>query len=129
MKHIDWAVHILSELGYSLVSVIPETILQTAWSEVYRFQTKLGFVYLKKVPAALALESDVIKLLERQFQAHVPHILAASPEFHCFLMQYAGTPLHDVFKEEFLVDLLIETMHHTPPCNYKLLIISNISLH
>jgi aminoglycoside/choline kinase family phosphotransferase len=112
MKHIQWANRILNELGYRLENTIPETILQTAWSEVCRFQTNLGFVYLKKVPAALALEAEVIQLLEKQFQAHVPHILAAAPEYHCFLMQDAGTPLHEVFKEGFQADLLIDTMDH-----------------
>ncbi|HAT4400006.1 aminoglycoside phosphotransferase family protein [Legionella quateirensis] len=110
--HIEWALSALNELGYQLKTLIPEIILDTAWSEVSRFQTNLGLVYLKKVPSALSLEANVILLLQKQFNAPVPKILAHNQEFHCFLMQDAGIPLHDVFKQEFRPNLLIDTMHH-----------------
>ncbi|HHZ4597804.1 hypothetical protein [Legionella pneumophila] len=60
--HIEWALSALNELGYQLKTLIPEIILDTAWSEVSRFQTNLGLVYLKKVPSALSLEANVILL-------------------------------------------------------------------
>ncbi|HAT2049053.1 TPA: phosphotransferase [Legionella pneumophila] len=110
--HIEWALSVLNDLGYQLEITKPEIILNTAWSEVCRFQTNLGLVYLKKVPAALSLEISVIRLLQKQFNAPVPHILAHNQELHCFLMQDAGIPLHDVFKQEFKPNLLIDTLHH-----------------
>ncbi|CZI43197.1 TPA: phosphotransferase [Legionella pneumophila] len=110
--HIEWALSSLNDSGYQLETLIPEIILDTAWSEVCRFQTNLGFVYLKTVPSALSLEANVIQLLQKQFNASVPHIIAHNQELHCFLMQDAGIPLHEVFKQEFKPNLLIDTMYH-----------------
>jgi hypothetical protein len=110
--HIEWALSALNNLGFQIEPITPEIILDTAWSEVCRFQTNFGSVYLKKVPAALSLEANVILLLQQQFNAPVPQILAHNQEHHCFLMQDAGIPLHDVFKQEFRPNLLIDTMHH-----------------
>lgn len=115
-SHIEWAISILNDLGYAHEPIKTEIILDTAWSQVCRFQTKFGTVYLKEVPAALSLEVSVIQLLHEQFNAPVPHILAYNQELHCFLMQDAGIPLHDVFKQEFMPNLLIDAMH-----NYTLL--------
>ncbi|KTD53469.1 Phosphotransferase enzyme family protein [Legionella santicrucis] len=112
MNHIQWATEALHDLGYPLKTPIPEIVLETAWSKVYRFHTDLGWVYLKKVPQALALEPQVIKLLATQFKAHVPQVLAENTEHHCFLMQDAGIPLHDVFKQGFNADILIQTLQH-----------------
>ena len=109
---IQWAINVLNDSGYALENPKPEIILDTAWSQVCRFQTRLGLVYLKKVPSGLSLEPNVIKLLQEQFNAPVPHILAQNEKLHCFLMQDAGIPLHDVFKQEFNADILIDTMHH-----------------
>ncbi|KTC83177.1 phosphotransferase [Legionella cincinnatiensis] len=115
-SHIEWAISILNDLGYAHEPIKTEIILDTAWSQVCRFQTKFGMVYLKEVPVALSLEVSVIQLLHEQFNAPVPHILAYNQELHCFLMQDAGIPLHDVFKQEFMPNLLIDAMH-----NYTLL--------
>lgn len=110
--HIEWALSALNDLGYHPKTRKPEIILDTAWSEVCRFQTNLGLIYLKKVPSALSLEANVILLLQKQFNAPVPQIIAHNQELHCFLMQDAGIPLHEVFKQEFKPNLLIDTMHH-----------------
>ncbi|CZL28582.1 aminoglycoside phosphotransferase family protein [Legionella pneumophila] len=110
--HIEWALSTLNDLGYHLETTKPEIILDTAWSQVCRFHSKLGLIYLKKVPSVLSLEADVIKLLQEQFNAPVPHILAHNQELHCFLMQDAGIPLHNVYKQGFRPDILIDTMHH-----------------
>ncbi|WP_061637561.1 aminoglycoside phosphotransferase family protein, partial [Legionella pneumophila] len=102
----------LNNLGFQIEPTKPEIILDTAWSEVCRFQTNFGLVYLKKVPSALSLETNVIQLLQQQFNAPVPQILAHNQELNCFLMQDAGIPLHDVFKQEFRPNLLIDAIHH-----------------
>ena len=110
--HIEWALDALNDLGYQLETLRPQIILETAWSQVCRFQTKLGLVYLKKVPSALSLEISVIQLLQEQFHARVPKVFAHNQKLFCFLMQDAGIPLHDVFKQEFRPNLLIDTLHH-----------------
>lgn len=111
-SHIEWALSTLNDSGYLLETTKPEIVLDTAWSEVCRFQTNLGLVYLKKVPSALSLEANVIQLLQKQFNAPVPQIIAHNQELHCFLMQDAGISLHEVFKQEFKSNLLIDMMHH-----------------
>lgn len=108
--HIQWAMHTLNALGYSLLHPRPETILATAWSEVTRFQTSQGFVYLKKVPPSLALEASVIQMLQKQFQANVPTLLAQNAKQHCFLMIDAGISLQEYFKQAFIPDVLIDTL-------------------
>jgi aminoglycoside/choline kinase family phosphotransferase len=110
--HIQWAIETLNSSGYRLENTNPEIILETAWSQVYRFLTNRGFVYLKKVPPALWLEVNVIELLQEQFYAPVPHILAQNQENHCFMMRDAGVPVHDFFKQEFNANVLIEAMQH-----------------
>ncbi len=89
-----------------------EIVQKNAWSEVCRFQTKLGLAYLKKVPTALSLESHVIQVLEKKFHAPVPHLLAHNQALHCFLMRDAGIPLYEIFKQEFKPDLLIDMLHY-----------------
>ncbi|KTD74951.1 phosphotransferase [Legionella waltersii] len=112
VPHIKWAIVTLSHMGYRLKKIRYEIVQETAWSQVYRFHTNQGLVYLKKVPPALSLEPDVIQLLDKQFHGHVPHILAQNKEQHCFLMQDAGVPLHDYFKQGYNAEVLIETMQH-----------------
>lgn len=109
---IRWAREALKNLGYCLDNPNPEIILETAWSQVFCFQTNHGFVYLKKVLPELSLEISVIKLLQEQFHANVPHILAQNPEYHCFLMKDAGVPLYRFFKQGFNERVLIDVMQN-----------------
>jgi hypothetical protein len=74
---------------------IPEVILQTPWSHVYRFDTDRGYCYLKQVPPGLSLEPQVIYLLRGSCGASVPLLIADHPQSHCFLMQDAGIPLRE----------------------------------
>jgi aminoglycoside/choline kinase family phosphotransferase len=110
VPHIQWAIETLESLGYALKNPNPEHILKTAWSEVSRFHTNEGFIYLKKVPPQLALEIHIIPLLKKQFQAHVPHVIAQHEEYNCFLMIDAGITLHEYFKQQFNPQMFIEAM-------------------
>ena len=49
--HIQWAVATLKEQGYLIQNTTPEIIQQTPWSDVCRFLTNQGYVYLKKTPS------------------------------------------------------------------------------
>ena len=108
---IEWALDTLQRLGYSIQNATPETILQTPWSSVYRFVTQQGYCYLKKVPAALSREPQVIDLLQKTCAAPVPKLIANNPQEHCFLMQDAGIPLREFFKQEFNAELFIKIIH------------------
>ncbi len=108
---IKWALNTLQELGYSIQSRTPEIILQAPWSSVYRFATQQGYCYLKKVPPALSLEVQVIDLLRQTCSASVPKLIAHSSQEHCFLMQDAGIPLREFFKQEFDSELLMGAIH------------------
>lgn len=59
-KIIQWASQYLSSHGYTLKSKLPENVLNTPWSDVVRFATSEGYIYLKHTPALLALEAPVI---------------------------------------------------------------------
>lgn len=108
---IEWALNTLQMLGYSIQSATPETILQAPWSSVYRFSTQQGYCYLKKVPPALSLEVKIIDLLRQTCAASVPKLIAYNPQEHCFLMQDAGIPLREFFKQRFDAELLIRAVH------------------
>lgn len=114
--HIKWAIDSLNDSGYQIQSETPKTIQSTPWSEVYRFTTDKGFVFLKKAPIALSLESKIIKVLHEDFHANVPLVIADNQELHCFLMHDAGIQLHDYFKQEFKANTLIQAIK-----NYTLL--------
>lgn len=86
-SHILWAIKSLNDCGYQIHTSIPETIQNTPWSEVTRFETNQGFIFLKKMPPALSLEPNIINILDKKFHANVPKIIASNHEYHCFLMQ------------------------------------------
>lgn len=109
-SHIMWAINTLKNYGYRIQNAIPEKIQSTPWSEVCRFITAQGFVYLKMVPPGLALEAKIITVLHEQFHAAVPQIIAVDQEQHCFLMCDAGIPLHDFFKQGFQPELFIQVI-------------------
>ncbi len=109
-SHILWAIDTLNDKGYKVKSTIPEIVLNTHWSEVCRFITDQGFFYLKKVPPALSLEANVIKILHQKFHAQVPLIIADSPDLCCFLMHDAGMSLHEFFKQSFQPQLFVQAI-------------------
>ncbi|NNM60179.1 MAG: aminoglycoside phosphotransferase family protein [Legionellales bacterium] len=108
--HVQWAIHTLKEKGYRIQDTIPETIQCTPWSEVCCFITDQGSIYLKKVPSALSLESEVIKILHEKFHANVPQIIAINQKQNCFLMLDSGVQLYDFFKQGFNAEILIQAM-------------------
>ncbi|MDP1574658.1 MAG: aminoglycoside phosphotransferase family protein [Coxiellaceae bacterium] len=115
MKHtIQWAINLLRNHGYEIrKDTIPENILSTPWSTVCRFLTAKGFVYLKKVPPALALEPQVIKILAETFHADVPFVIANNDQENCFLMEDVGTPLYEFFKQHgFDTALFLQFIQH-----------------
>lgn len=108
---IEWAVSTLTACQYRINNSSPETIQDTPWSQIYRFSTDRGFVFLKKVPPALFIEAKIIQVLRQAFQAKVPQVLAADAELHCFLMPDAGVSLHEYFKEKFQAEVLIRALN------------------
>ncbi len=102
-----WAGEYLSAQGY-ILNGLAEDVQTTPWSHVTRFSTSLGYIYLKIMPSALAMEPDVIGILYQQFHVNVPRVLASNKELNCFLMKDAGNPLRALFKNGFRSDLLCE---------------------
>ncbi len=100
-KIIQWACQYLSSHGYKLKSKLPEKVLNTPWSDVVRFATSEGTIYLKHTAALLALEAPIIQILHDQFYASVPIVIAHNTEFNCFLMKDAGRPLREILKQQF----------------------------
>lgn len=102
---IPWYLQSLAALGYTVISDLYETIQSTPWSYVARFTTSVGYIYLKHTPELLALEPTIIKVLHEQFQENVPKVIAHNNHINCFLMQDAGSPLREILKHKFDVEL------------------------
>lgn len=102
---IEWGLNYLVCNGYS-VNTPPENVQNTPWSYVIRFSTSNGYIYLKKTPKLLSLEADITKILDDQFNAPVPKIIAHNPQLYCFLMHDAGKSLREILKKRFDVTLL-----------------------
>ncbi len=100
-KIIQWGCNCLISLGYTLKNNIPGNVKNTPWSYVIRFETSQGYIYLKHTPEQLALEAAIIHILQDQFQARVPTLIAHNPELNCFLMKDAGRSLREMLKKNF----------------------------
>ncbi|HAU1107355.1 TPA: aminoglycoside phosphotransferase family protein [Legionella pneumophila] len=98
---IKWGCTYLSSHNYTLKSNQPENVLNTPWSYVVRFETSDGYIYLKHTPALFALEPTIIQILQEQFHASVPIVIARNTELNCFLMKDAGKPLREILKQKF----------------------------
>ncbi len=109
-KQQKWAMDMLQDNGYQVQSATFDVIQDNPWASVYRIKTNQGFVFLKCVPLKLSLEARVITILQSEFQANVPSIIAGNKAQHCFLMKDAGVQLHHFFKEQFIPAVLIETL-------------------
>ncbi|CAM2876597.1 Predicted phosphotransferase related to Ser/Thr protein kinases [Legionella steigerwaltii] len=106
---LKWATDYLISKGYFLQR-LPEIVLETPWSNVIRFSTSKGDVYLKQPAPSLAQESKITQFLADQCHASVPIVIAANDELHCFLMHDAGKPLREYLKTEFQPDLLCQAI-------------------
>ncbi len=102
---LEWATDCLISKGYVLHH-LPEILLETPWSNVIRFSTSEGNVYLKQPAPSISQESKITQLLADQFHASVPVVIAINDDRHCFLMKDAGQPLREYLKTEFQPDLL-----------------------
>lgn len=108
---IKWTTDYLISKKYALQEA-PEIVLETPWSNVLRFPTSAGDLYLKQTPPALFLEPRVTQCLANQFHASVPMVIAINDELHCFLMKDAGQSLRKYLKTDFQPALLCESVKH-----------------
>ena len=104
-----WATDFLVSQRYSFEHS-PEIVQETPWSNVFRFTTSKGDVYLKQPAPLLAQEAKVLQLLTHQFNASSPVVIAINDDLHCFLMQDAGLSLRKYLKSEFHPDLLCQSI-------------------
>lgn len=103
--HLEWAIECLQKMGYELTSEFPESIQNTPWSDVSRFKTSVGYIYLKITPKLIAHEPIIIQALHDQCNAPVPEIIANNIDLNCFLMKDAGQHLRPTLKNNFDIDL------------------------
>ncbi len=109
-KIIEWGHKYLLAHGYSVKNELTAIVKETPWSYVVRFVTSAGNIYLKQTPELLALEANIIKILQEQFQAPVPEIITHNLELNCFLMKDAGKPLREILKKQFDMSLLCQAI-------------------
>jgi hypothetical protein len=87
---IKWGSDYLVSKGYE-IDQPPEIFLETPWSTVIRFSTSTGFFYLKKTPADLFTEPEIIEIIQKNKpDSPLPHVLFKSRELNCFLMTSCG---------------------------------------
>jgi len=106
----DWGYNKLLTLGYTLKNKQPDSVQDTPWSYVVRFETSEGYVYLKHTPDLIALEPTITQVLHDQFHASVPKVVAHNAELNCFLMKDAGRPLREVLKQQFDAELFCKAI-------------------
>jgi hypothetical protein len=102
---IKWATGYLTTHGYTIQSS-PEIVAETPWSNVSRFITRQGNIYLKHTPPALFLEPKILELLANNLHTNVPKVIASNNDLHCFLMKDGGLTLSEFLKTEFQPNLL-----------------------
>ncbi len=107
---VKWATDYLISKGYSLHH-LPEIVVETPWSNVIRFSTSNGDIYLKQTPPSISLEPNIMQLLAAQFHANVPDVIAINADLHCFLMKDAGQTLRGSLKNKFQPDLLCRALN------------------
>lgn len=102
---IAWAMTVLQQ-----TTIDTKIIVQTLWSTVVKIKTQYGVFYLKITPELLAVEASIIQMLDNQFHAPVPTVIAHNAKLHCFLMKDAGTSLRSILKKNFDTDLLCKSI-------------------
>lgn len=110
-KALQWACKHLKSLGYTLTTDLPENVQHSYWSIVVRFETTDGSIYLKQTPQQLSLEAKIIRLLQEQFDAPTPIIIASNDDLNCFLMKDAGKSLRVILKEKFDTNLVCQAVN------------------
>lgn len=106
-KIIKWAEESLLSHGY-IIKSSPENVQITPWSNVKRFLTSDGYIYLKQVPPTLSLEPIITQILYDSFHANVPQVISTNKDLNCFLTKGAGNPLREIFKNNFQPNLLCQ---------------------
>lgn len=105
VEAIKWAMKTLKQ-----TEIHAEIVAQTPWSTVLKIHTGSQWVYLKKMPQRIALEADIIQLLQDTFDASVPAVIAINRELSCFLMKDAGISLRCILKKQFDTALVCKTI-------------------
>lgn len=104
----QWAHHYLSTHGFKLINHEAELVKASPWSMVMRFLTTDGHVYLKHMPRLIALEPIITMILQKQFHASVPEVIAIKTELDCYLMKDAGYSLRLRLKRKFDFQLICQ---------------------
>lgn len=108
-KIILWASDYLLSHGYTLKSNIPENVQNTPWSYIVRFVTSKGYIYLKHTPHLLALEANILRMLD-DYSCPVAKVIAHNAKLDCFLMKDAGRPLREILKKQFDAELFCKAI-------------------
>ncbi len=101
---LAWSQNYLKENGYQLQNS-PEIIHNGPWSTVYRILTNFGTLYLKQTAPDFAIEPTLLRYLGTLLPSASLEVLAQNDKLYCFLMRDAGTPLRDILKKHFQINL------------------------
>ncbi len=108
-KALAWAQAWLLENGYT--ETLPrELVRERPWSQVTRFHTDHGSLYLKQVAPAFGDEAKLLVMLNRLGYTPITRTLANDDALICFLMTDSGTPLRNALKQNYRVDIFAGLM-------------------
>lgn len=97
---IDWAIQTLNNLDYVVLGE-PEMVRSMPWSQVARFYTKSGVVYLKTLAEPFSQEAKLLKFLNSIGIDFIPKVIAVNTDERCFLMEEAGETLRNRLKVNY----------------------------
>lgn len=105
-KALQWAIQYLLLHEKSTI-LRHQIVVETSYSVVYQLETTHDSFYVKQVPKALFLESQILRFLHQHACKNIPKIIAENAELNCFMMTACGTiSLRHLFNEEINVDQL-----------------------
>ncbi|AIF81944.1 hypothetical protein I862_06950 [endosymbiont of Acanthamoeba sp. UWC8] len=109
LECINWAKSSLNSLKIQVLEE-PEIIRAMPWSCVICLKTSSGKIYLKIMADAFANEPALVRILYDHISKNVARILCSNAELNCFISEDAGTPLRNILKENFSVDLFCQVL-------------------
>lgn len=119
-NELNWASKYIFET-FSENIINSEIKADTAYSTVYKIESKSNQYYLKKVPETLSDEADIYYHLKEQHCRNTPIILAHNKKYNCFILRSCGEKtLRSLFKTKLDFTLLYQGIEHYTQIQRKL---------
>jgi hypothetical protein len=111
VKVINWLMEV-TEIGEAALRDNIEVVVDISYSKVWKIHIKSAFIFLKKIPEKLFLESGVLKILHESCNIlNTPNLIAENKKLSCFLMaDCGGIDLRSYFDGCFELDVFAQAL-------------------